>query len=379
MFKTIAGRLRSTYVRIRRNQNKVKRYKNDIKVAKRILQDNPRLYGPVNNNYINEVQSYWEKHYGRRIDSTWHVVFSKVTGNEDVRFIPSYVWLIDILPFFNNLSMRPTYKDKNLFDLFLDQPNMPKTIIKRIHGRYYNSNNILVENVEAEELIRNSQLEMIIKPSQSNNGYMINFVKTANKNILLNGKAIKFSDLETLYGQNFIIQDKIKQHNTLSQVHPCSVNTIRVRTFRWHNTIYNLPAYARFGINGSLTDNMGTGGIGCGIDDYGVLDSSGVDVKGRIYYKHPTTGFDFDCKLTIPSYNLICKDALKMHSKIPHFDIVSWDYTLNEHAEPIVLEMNFLGVSYVYQFATRKPFFGDFTEAVLDLVRRSQFNERLPS
>jgi len=71
-------------------------------------------------------------------------------------------------------------------------------------------------------------------------------------------------------------------------------------------------------------------------------------------------------------YDCVCKLALDLHKQIFHFDLVSWDFAIGSEGEPIFLEVNFQGVVHVYQFACRKPLFGDLTKDVLEAVRDSR-------
>ena len=177
------------------------------------------------------------------------------------------------------------------------------------------------------------------------------------------------SDLEKQYGGNFIVQEKIVQHPLMAQVHPGSINTVRMVTLRWRNDIRVLLAFARFGSEGKLVDNSGMGGLCCGIDQQGRLNDSAVDKAGTVYSRHPTTGYSFARRLSIPNYESVCKLVLDLHRQIFHFDFVSWDIAIGFEGEPIFLEVNFQGAIHVYQFACRKPLFGNLTNDVLNAVR----------
>jgi len=294
-----------------------------------------------------------------------------VTGIRDARYVPNHEWFEDIMPFFNDLSLRPALRDKNLSDVFLHYAQAPKTIIKRMHGRYYARDNTLMSFAAAEHCLASGQKDLIVKPSQTDDGYAVRSIAVRGGKLFLSDGPCTLNDLETQYGRNFLVQEKIVQHPLMAQVHPGSVNTIRMVTLRWKNEIRVLMAFARFGTHGRLTDNASTGGLCCGIDEQGRLNDSAVDAAGTVYSRHPTTGYSFAKRIAVPNYDSVCKFALDLHRQIFHFDIVSWDFAIGDQGEPVFLEVNFRGMIHVYQFACRRPVFGDLTTEVLEAVRDS--------
>jgi hypothetical protein len=322
--------------------------------------------------FLKQVNLYWKKYYGKAINPVWHDTIANVTGIEDVRFIPHHIWFFDILPYYNDLTLRPAYKDKNLSDILLSYNRKPEVTLKRMHGRYFDAGNRPITRADALERIVCDQKPKIVKPSRTNNGEMIQFLEPDGGKIYLNKKPCTLDQLERSYGANYLIQAKVVQNELMASVHPESLNTIRMVTFRWNDAICNLLAFARFGSGGKITDNAGTGGICCGINDDGTLHNRAVDIDGRLYREHPTTRFSFESKITIPGYRSICETALRLHRQIFHFDIISWDFALEKNQEePLLMEMNYYGVSYIYQFACSKPIFGDLTEDVLSRVKQT--------
>lgn len=324
----------------------------------------------LSKNYLRDTQKYWIKHYGSSINPLWHVAFMNYTGKEDHRYIPHYLWFSDFIPSFNNLSFRLAYLDKNLSDIFLNiKIKTPEIIIKKMHNKYYDTDNNMITRADALNEIKKHNEELIIKSSQTDNGFGIRKLEIINNELFLSGAKSSFEKIESIYGIDFVVQSKLKQHLIMAGPHPESANTIRIVTFRWMNEIVILLAFARFGTGGKITDNGATGGILCGIDDEGRLNAKGIDENVIIYTKHPTTDYSFSKREKIPSFEIICSHAKNMHKQIFHFDIVSWDFVIGEEGEPIFLEVNFLGESWMYQIAAEKPLFGSLTEDVLHVLR----------
>jgi hypothetical protein len=319
--------------------------------------------------FLKEIDQYWNAHLGRKVNPLWHLACATVTGKQDVRFIPHDVWLENVLPTFNRMEMRPTYLDKNLVDVLIGKVPGPQTAIKRIHGRYYGPDDRSLTSAAARSRLASLDGELIIKGSRTDDGANISAIRVEGGQLSIGGHAVRLEDLERSHGSDFIVQERIKQSPAMAEPHPSSVNTVRIATFRWGSDIRVLVAFARFGVGGKLTDNAGTGGICCGIGADGTLSATGVDEYGGTYSTHPTSGYDFSRRQRIPNFERMCDLARKLHEKIFHFDIVSWDFATREDDSPVFLEMNFQGVSYIYQFAWGAPLFGDLTDEVLARVR----------
>src|SRR5690606_5183989 len=130
-------------------------------------------------------------------------------------------------------------------------------------------------------------------------------------------------------------------------IHPQSLNTVRVVTFRWEGRITVLLAFARFGTGGRANDNVGTGGACCGIDLEGNLLDCAVDAVGRWHQTHPSTGFDFIARHRIPGYRRLCERAVELHHQMQHFVLISWDLAVGPDEEPIFIEANYRGAVHI--------------------------------
>jgi hypothetical protein len=327
--------------------------------------------------HLAEVDAYWRAHFGRSVDPTWHLALARLCGTPDVRWIPSHEWQEDILPFLNDLDMRRAYRDKSLAAPLLAPDGPPPARLERIRGRYYADGETLSRDVAAERLVDGPSF-LVVKPSRADDGTGVRAFAVAGRALHGEGRPWQLEDLEAAYGANFIVQERIRQHPRMAAVHPSSVNTLRLVTLRWDGALRLLLAFARFGVGGRVTDNAGTGGLCCGIDEHGRLDATAVDARGRFHGKHPDTGHDFGERLAVPGWPAFPAAALRLHARVRHFDLVSWDFAVGEAAEPVLLEMNFKGVAEVYQLATRRPLFGDLTAEILEAVRDDRGRRRAP-
>lgn len=364
-FKSAAADLKASLRRSRR-QRRLVRHSRMLREARKLMAD------PQYDAYRADVVRYWRHHFGIDLTPLWHLAFAAGTGNRDVRFIPGQVWIDDILPFFNEDRLRPAYLDKNLSDVFLHAGRTPGIILKRMHRTYYVGSVPLSRRDVAAHLTGLDGQRFIVKGSRTDNGVGIRLLEVAGGVLRVGGKACSIEDIERLYGDDFLVQEMIVQHPDLASVHPASVNTIRVVTLRWREEIRVLMTIVRFGVGGAINDNLGSGGIACGIGPDGRIAGRAFDIEGNAYAEHPTTGFRFANGLAVPSHARACALARDLHRQIFHFDIVSWDIAIAADGEPVFLEVNFRGGCDSYQLVHGAPLFGDLTEEILHAVRDSR-------
>jgi hypothetical protein len=354
--------LSSTMSRLRRTRERRMRYAD-------MVRKNPRLAAARNPRFVAEVRRFWERHYGRAIDPRWPVTCANVTGVEDVAYMAHDVWRDEVIPLFNDLAMWDAYSDKNLYSRLLDTCEAPAAIVKRMRGRYYDGGDRPIPRDEVVERICADRSDRIIKPSRTDNGDGVRRLAVRETGLAVDDRETTLEGLERMYGEDFIVQAVIAQHPTMAEVHPSSVNTLRLLTMRWQDALRLQMAFVRFGANGTVNDNASTGGVCCGIDDAGRLHDTAVDAFGRVHATHPTTGYAFATRRVVPGFDAACRAVLAMHEQLPHFDLVSWDIAVGTNAQPIFVEMNFYGASYVYQFAGRRSIFGALTAEVLEALR----------
>lgn len=325
------------------------------------------LLNKIDKDFIEEVQNYWQKHYNKKIDPGIHLAFLNLTGTKEKRLIAGEEMTNEIIPYFNDRKMTRAYRDKNIYDIFIKTPNSVKSVLRRIRGQYYDNQYNSIDKNAAVSILYEGK-EFIIKPSDSNNGFGINKLEIKNKEIYLGNKKVTFDDIEKSYGYNFIVQDVIQQHPIMAKPHPNSVNTLRMVTLRWKSEIHYLLTFARFGANNSVMDNAGAGGVCVGVTDTGEFLDTAIDENCNTYTSHPTTNFNFSNMEKIPNFENFIKYVKELHKEILHHDFVSWDIAVGIDENPVFIEANFAGATWLYQMACQKPIFGELTEEILQHI-----------
>lgn len=143
---------------------------------------------------------------------------------------------------------------------------------------------------------------------------------------------------EKLTEAEYIVQEKIVQHEMLDKINPSCINTVRIVTILDKNQEPQVFAKVlRIGVNGAVNDNASTGGFYVNIDDEGKLDAKGFSHKGFIY-KHPDSGAEFAGQV-IPMWTEVVKAVKYMHQFLPQIKSIGWDVAITP-TEPVLVEGN---------------------------------------
>ena len=341
---------------------------------KNFIKKHTKLNLRVSSSYSKRIDEYWKNHYGKKVNKYWHAVCSSITGIEEERYIPNDIFAFEILPHFNREKMYYVYSDKNRADIFLDGYNAPRTVYKKMNGYYYfDKYQMTTMDIAREHLYANDKT-MFIKPSFLAAGEMVAPLNIKNKKLFLNNKPASIEEIDELYGDDYIIQEKIEQHPLMSEVYPHSLNTLRMVTLRLKNTTHLLFISAKFGNGGNKIDNISAGGLQCRVFENGQLDKIATDKYGRIYDKHPYTRTRFQ-DITIPNMNKFKDHVIELHKCHPYFNYACWDIAVGSNAEPVFVETNFRGGDIMLFQLISGPLFGDLTDAILENIRDNRKNK----
>lgn len=149
-----------------------------------------------------------------------------------------------------------------------------------------------------------------------------------------------------------------------------AVNTFRVITYLWDGEVFHVPLALRIGQGGSYLDNAHAGGMFIGVNDLGELNDVAFTEFGTRYKEHP------DTHTTFKGYKLsfvpeLIKTAKKLHLNAPQLGIISWDLTVDQNGEFVLIEANTRGQSIWFpQMANGAGAFGKNTAEILKFMAR---------
>ncbi len=348
------------YIRIKKKNEEVKKFKDSRRV---------KIYSSykLTKEEKKELNNFYIKHYGKKIPDTWHRHNYAFSGKFDVRFFPELLYIPEFERFMNlDKSMNYFLEDKNNLYMLEEYLNvkMPKKIISCQCGTYMDSDNNIISKDEVIKKLYDIG-EVFFKISVDTCSGIGCKILNFKKDVEINSK-LKIEDLITTFGLDFVIQEKIKCHESIAKIYPNSVNTFRITTYRWKNKIYNVPCSMRIGRNGSFLDNAHAGGIFVGIDDDGKLHDKAYNEFKDEYLMHPNTNYTFKNK-KIELFPEVLEKCIDMHEHIPNVGILNWDMTIDEKGQVVLIEINVNdGGIWIHQFAHGKPAFGDLTPEILE-------------
>ena len=145
-----------------------------------------------------------------------------------------------------------------------------------------------------------------------------------------------------------LIEEKIVQHEKMKALHPESLNTLRIVTLKNNGEINILYSLLRMGQQGSVIDNVTSGGIYAPVDENGIITHPAFcDKTGEILYTHPTT------KHFIPGFKIpYYKEAIELVKAIAtaetDMNYIGWDIAITPSG-PVIVEGNNVPIYEIMQ------------------------------
>lgn len=304
-----------------------------------------------------EIIDYYYDLTGKKIQTLWHQYYYSRSGKFSVKYLPENFYNTDLIYRINNFDMRKFYSDKNQYDLLFPEINKPFSYLKRINGYYYYDNQV-ISPCDAVRICQNLPLAIIKPTIETTWGENVNQISTKA------GYSSEFrrsiEDIFNLYGDNFIIQEKIKQHENISALNPHSVNTIRVFSIRRGDQIDIISACLRIGRTESIVDNARAGGMFVNLNDKGEINSVGYEEDSMGVFTESTTKVSL-LNYKIPGYLDVILNIKKMHEKVPYLNLIGWDFSVDENEKAVFVELNRCPDICLFQSATG-PALGEYQD-----------------
>lgn len=270
----------------------------------------------------------------------------------------SFLHRIDHLNFQNpyydsfngKITCRVINQDKFYFYLFLSRLGIPtpkvycfiknKKILFADESYYLDKS---LSTVEQLRVIFSRDVDAFAKPSDGMLGKGTFKLLIKDGVIYINGiqKGIE-EVMEMVLSADYIIQERVIQHERMDALCSSSVNTIRLQTVmdKDGNVIPFGPG-VRIGRNGSIVDNWAKGGVFVGIDaqseklkDIGILKPK----YGTKVLEHPDTHVRF-AGYSIPFYKEAEDLVVELHKKMYRSHSIGWDIAITENG-PVIIEGN---------------------------------------
>ncbi len=153
--------------------------------------------------------------------------------------------------------------------------------------------------------------------------------------------AKKLFDILLAKGGIWIVEERIVQDDRMAKWNESSVNTVRVLSFLNAEGFFIITPNLRTGRCGSVVDNAGAGGVFANVDyKTGLVESDGIDEKGKYYTAHPDSKVIFK-GWQIPLWNELLKTVENIHKTVmPWHPYIGWDFALSKEKGWCVIEAN---------------------------------------
>lgn len=336
-------------------------YRREIKAAAR---NNPALYAPVDAALEQAHKAYWSA-LGR-VDCSWLRLYVNISGIADTRYIPGDIYNAIVERRLNDGNYNGLISDKNYLERLFGSEHFPVAILRRMSGTFLDRNYAI--SATPMSLLPNRNV--LIKPSvDSKGGADVALLRYENgEHKTAEGRVVTASLLAQTWGDNFIVQELLQQHDFCAAFNAGSVNTFRVYVYRSvsDETVHALKVVFRNGAGDSVVDNMATsGGVSSVVDGRGCLDHYAVSKAGESFTQHPVSAEPYDGR-TVPNFDRITGLPCEIAARIPSHRLLGFDVALTQDGTPKIVEINPMGMSLNMMQYGGGPLFGDFTDEVIE-------------
>jgi hypothetical protein len=326
----------------------------------------------LNNPSINEARKYWRK-YNIRLNPKWHAFCASLNNIHSSKYIPEDIFFNHIMPSLNNNNLTRAYSDKNMYDVFMQGITMPKTVLRCMHGSLHDADYNLLNIENYSKSLPDKEVGCFIKPTiDSGQGKNIKKCKIRDGKIFVDEVLQDINKLKSSYAGDFIIQEGIDQPLILSNIYPYSVNSIRSMSLRYESNIIVMSNLLKFGGNKNYVDNTGVGGVVCGVDGNGNVVEFGYDNKFNKLFEHPFTCKPFK-NIVLPDICDLEKTIIKCHERLPHFDLVAWDFGVDKFNKYVLIEYNLSSPGLNCHQVINGPIFEKYLDGIMNNLHEPEY------
>lgn len=257
-------------------------------------------------------------------------------GGYSERYVSDILYQTKILPRLNKNNYTKTgklhgagmFEDKNYQDMLIGI-RYPDIVMRNIAGEFYDTDFQHISKSGAMDLC--SRYPVLVFKESIGTGH--------GKGVHFAGKE-EYSALIEHLKENYIVQQVMKQHDSLGYYNSSSVNIIRITSLFWKSTVYILGGILRVGVPGNFCDHTSLNGqhpLVIPVNGDGSLGKTAIDCDNGYVYEDvrgkEITGSVF-------RFQEMKEIVKKEHEKYPYHGIIGWDLTLDEGGNIRCMEYN---------------------------------------
>lgn len=311
---------------------------------------------------------------------SWLAVYQSISGVESPNYIPENIYYSEVEPRLNYKPASKCFSDKNFYHKNLDNKLLPEVYLRNIDGVHYSGGYEYISAADVQLYLKKiPSQKYVIKPTDdTGGGDRVRLVELVDDCFVSTPAIVginSLSDLLSIYGSNFIVQEYLNQHGFYEQFNHSSLNTVRVLTYRSvvNEEIVILHSVLRMGAKGSVVDNQASGGIACGIDTNGRLLPFGVTKRGTKHFEH--NGVVFSKIGQVYKLNDIHQLAVSVAKNFLYSRLLGLDFCVDNQDNVKLIEVNNVNNEINFYQMTNGPLFGNYTQEIIEYckIKRRSF------
>ncbi len=323
----------------------------------------PENFKPASKEEEKAHTQYWQ-YFSKRVNPATYRVCKNLSGVGNPKYIPEEIYIADIEATLNHDKTANYIGNKSFYNHWFEKGIFPMDYFHNIDGEFLNVNLERISQGDLDILFEEIKYPVVIKPNRDTYG---------GKNVMILANPQELKSAVNKLKNNFVVQEKINQHEFFQKYNPAGLNTIRVFLYRSvkNNDIHITGTCMRMGVGGGL-DNLSSGGILTFINPDGKMNGFAVNKYGVKYLKHPDTGPEFS--ETIPDIEDLYNVSKKVASRIFYARILGLDACYDESGKWRMVEANVVG-QHTIKFVQNAgfPFFGEFTDEVVEYCKTNHW------
>lgn len=307
---------------------------------------------------------------GLKIEHFAELALFKHYNGFDPRYMSHYMYLPVIAHKLNNYHYTKMLEHKSLLGyLAKGILKFPYCYVRCIDGEYFDNEMMQIGKEKAISICLEAE-NLIVKDSvDTSGGTSVELLRLEDIS-----ESERRKELNRIFSErknDFVIQERIKQHQSFSRFNPTSINTLRVTSLYLNGKYSTLSIILRFGKQGMKVDNWGSGGIVTGVSEDGKLSKTGYDIQLNEYEEYNGIKFRDEYLSQVP---VLLKDIEEAHkTQFSLCKFIGWDICFDENNKPVVLEINSSQPGVIGEQLCTGPIFGDRTQEVIDYCSGKPF------
>lgn len=288
----------------------------------------------------------------------YHRVFKGLTGKFYPDYMPEDLYYCYIEDSFSDKEASRYIDNKCYYPRIFPTLKQPEPVIFRMGGVWLDTEYRPLSSKEVLNTLAQCKGDLIMKIAENSERSGGVFLLKEKERMDAFRKNIK----KIPRGLDVIVQKVIRQHMDYAVLNPGSVNAYRVITYLNDKTneVEILKLNIRIGIDDTISNTGGRGGVLAGVDPDGRLTPFTYGLDGTQYTKHPVYDYNFG-DITVPYADRIIEYVKKGHPMVSRFKIISWDIGIDEAGDPVLMEVNLTMSGIFYNQLVDGPLFGGKT------------------